>query len=154
MRTFLMSISQRDMKQIFAGVKRYEYTKQRALDAQRIIFYVKWPVNKVVGEARCVTVYRGAPRAVWDQTCHGAGMKRGEYMMKVGKAENVNAYELTQVLRYSSPRELTDYGVSQGPRAALDLGDIWTEEDSKQLRDDMAVVAAKYRNTFKLLADA
>lgn len=154
MRTVLMTISEEDARRIFAGVKHFEYTKLRAIDAQRIIFYVKRPVKKVVGEAISPAVYNGTPGTVWRATDSGAGMTRREYLEHVGKAENVSAYRLTQVRRYPSPRPITDYGVRCGSGNAIYLGDLWKKEDSEQLRDDMDAVAAKCRNTFKLLADA
>ena len=118
MRCLLLSINPEYVERILSHEKRFEFRKNRCKDdVDRLIIYCTNPVKKVVGEARIVRVIVDTPEAVWSETEHASGITREFFDSYYSGRDLAVAYELSDVIEYDEPKELSDYGVSWPPQS-------------------------------------
>ena len=122
MSTMLLSIKPEYAKVILEGRKRYEFRKNKPKrNVDRIIFYASSPQKQVVGEASIEGILEGTPKTIWEMAKIAAGITKNLYFAYYAGRERAVAYRLKDVVIYDSPKELSDYGVSQAPQSFVYL---------------------------------
>lgn len=118
MATILLSIKPEYVKKIFSGEKKYEYRKHLSQEpVERIIIYSTDPEQKVVGEIKVTGTLRMSPTRLWEQTKRDAGISREKFRKYFKGCKTAFAYKLDETTMYETPKELSDYGVSQAPQS-------------------------------------
>lgn len=116
--TILMSINPEHVKNILSGNKEYEFRKvscRKSID--KIIIYSTFPVMKIVGEAKVKSVITGSPDSVWNITKNKSGITK-KYFDSYFKGKKIAiAYNLGEVIKYNTPKRLTDVGVNKAPQS-------------------------------------
>lgn len=115
-----MSINPEHVENIFKGKKEYEYRKIKCKKkVDKIIIYSTYPVMKVVGEAEVKSIIEAPPTEVWKKTRKKSGIDK-KFFDEYYKNKNIAvAYQLCNVIQYSNPRELDDYGIKLPPQSFM-----------------------------------
>ena len=118
----LLSINPEHVDNILRGIKQVEFRKVRCRDdIEQIIIYSTAPVMQVVAEAMIEEVITGDILDVWHQTKAYAGISYN-YFRKYYKGKTTAvAYKLCEVMPYTEPKTLADFGVSHAPQSFLYL---------------------------------
>lgn len=118
MRALLLSINPKHVENILNETKRFEFRKNRCkCPVQKMIIYSTAPVKMVVGEARIVRVIEETPEEVWNETNDAAGISKGFFDEYYKGRDRAVAYELENVMRYSVPKSLSDFGLRCPPQS-------------------------------------
>jgi predicted transcriptional regulator len=103
---------------IFDGTKKYEFRKVRCKrDVTRIMIYCTYPVMKIVGEAAVSNILEDTPDELWKKTYAYAGIDREFFDNYFEGRERSVAYELGEVTRYDTMRDLSDLGLNAPPQS-------------------------------------
>ena len=114
----LLSINPKYVHKIFAGTKRYEFRKVRCRNnVDSILIYETAPTMKVVGEARIKRILTGNLQEIWKKTRVGSGISKSFFDLYYRNRSSAVVYELDEVTKYSVPRSLDSYGISQAPQS-------------------------------------
>lgn len=125
MSTMLLSIKPKYAKVILEGKKQYEFRKSKPKDGvNRIIFYASSPQKQVVGEAVIEAILTGTPKEIWEIAKTAAGITKKFYFSYYAGKDKAVAYKLKDVVIYDTPKELSDYGISQAPQSFVYLDDL------------------------------
>ena len=114
----LLSINPEHVENILSGKKIYEFRKiscKRKVD--KIIIYSTNPVMKVVGEAQIEDILIDKPDKIWKITCKKSGIKKDFFDEYYKDREQAVAYKLCNIVEYSSPRDLQEFGISNAPQS-------------------------------------
>lgn len=118
MSTILLSIKPEYCERILAGTKKYEFRRHLAQKkVNRILIYSTAPVMMVVGEVAVEETLSMRPSPLWEKTKTTAGITRAKFREYFKDCQYAHAYKLGQVLRYSEPRPLSQYGIAQAPQS-------------------------------------
>lgn len=118
MKALLLSINPEHVENILNETKRYEFRKNRCkYPVDSMIIYCTAPVKKIVGEAHIVRIIEGRPGEVWNETRGAAGITKGFFDEYYKGRDKAVAYELRNVVRYSEPMALSDFGLSWPPQS-------------------------------------
>ncbi len=122
MSTMLLSIKPVYAKVILEGKKRYEFRKSKPKDSvNRVILYASSPQKQVVGEAIIEEIIEGTPKEVWEIAKASAGITKHFFFSYFAGRETAIAFKLANVTAYETPKELSDYGLSQAPQSFVYL---------------------------------
>ena len=114
----LLSINPEHVENIFNGNKKYEYRKVRCKqEADKIIIYSTYPIKKVVGEATIEIVLEDSPEEVWKITSKESGINLNFFEQYYEGREKAVAYKLSNMIKYSKPKELESYGLRVAPQS-------------------------------------
>jgi len=116
--TILMSINPEHVENIMNGKKLYEFRKRgckRKVD--KIIIYSTTPVMKVVGEAEVEGILVDRPSEIWKVTNKKAGINKIFFDRYFNNREEAVAYKLRNIIEYSIPKELKEFGVQTAPQS-------------------------------------
>ena len=116
--SILLSINPEHVENILCGKKIYEYRKQvckRKVD--KIIIYSTTPIMKVVGEADVETVLIDKPSKIWGNTKKESGIEKNFFDQYYKGREKAVAYKLANVIKYSEPKTLSEYGIKNAPQS-------------------------------------
>lgn len=114
----LLSINPYHVENILNGTKRYEFRKiacKRHVD--KILIYSTNPIMKVVGEAEVEDVLIDNPEVIWKKTEKKSGIDKIFFDQYYENREQAVAYKLKNVIKYSEPKELKEYGISSAPQS-------------------------------------
>ncbi len=118
MSQMLLSINPEHVENIILGNKRYEFRKVRCRsEIKRIIIYSTSPVMQVVAEAEVLGIIEDNPDSVWDLTFEYAGISKSFYDRYFDGKEKAVAYHLGEIIKYSKPKKLSDYGIKFAPQS-------------------------------------
>lgn len=118
----LLSINPEHVENIFNGSKEYEFRKIKCKkDVDKIIIYSTAPVMKVVGEAKVERIIEGNPSEVWEQTKKKSGIDESFYFDYYKDKAKAVAYKLFEVVKYTVPKELSSFGLSNAPQSFVYL---------------------------------
>ena len=116
----LLSISPEHVNNILCGSKQVEFRKVKCRhEIKQIIIYSTAPVMQVVAEALVEEVITGDILDVWRLTKAYAGISYSYYRKYYKGKKNAVAYKLSEVMPYSEPKTLADFGVSHAPQSFL-----------------------------------
>lgn len=114
----LISINPEHVENIFNGSKKYEYRKIRCKqDIDKIIIYSTYPIMKVVGEAKVEKILEDSPDNIWEETKKYSGIDLKFYQKYFKDRSKAIAYKLTNIEKYSDPKELSSYGIKSAPQS-------------------------------------
>ena len=114
----LISINPEHVENIFNGSKNYEYRKIRCKqDIDKIIIYSTYPIMKVVGEAKVEKILEDSPDNIWEETKKYSGIDLKFYQKYFKDRSKAIAYKLTNIKKYSDPKELSSYGIKSAPQS-------------------------------------
>lgn len=114
----LMSINPEYVENIFSGLKKYEYRKIKCKkEVDKIIIYCTSPVMKVVGEAQVEEILEDSPEIIWKMTKQESGTTEEFYNQYFQNRKKAVAYKLTNIKKYTVPRELATYGIKSAPQS-------------------------------------
>lgn len=120
MSTMLLSIKPQYAKVILEGKKQYEFRKVKPrVDVTRIIFYASSPQKEVVGEAEIEAVLEDTPEEIWKIAKNAAGITKKFYFSYYKGKNKAIAFKLKNVIVYSQPKYLSDFGVKQAPQSYI-----------------------------------
>ena len=118
MRKILISINPEYVDLILRKIKRFEYRKSVAQkDIKSIIVYCTYPTKKVVAEVEIKSILSDTPERLWERTNAAGGVGKIFYDAYFAGREIAYAYELGEVLKYTQPKELTDFGFKFAPQS-------------------------------------
>lgn len=118
MKRVLMSITPEYFEKIANHVKCYEYRKRKChFHIEAIVFYVRKPIGKIMGEVSVEEPIEGMPEEVWKLTGEKAGVSREELLAYCGRADWVYAYPIREVTIYDTPYMLEDFGRKWPPQS-------------------------------------
>lgn len=116
----LISINPEHVENIFNGSKKYEYRKIRCKqDIDKIIIYSTYPIMKVVGEAKVEEILEDSPDNIWEETKKYSGIDLKFYQKYFKDRSKAIAYKLTNIKKYSDPKELSSYGIKAAPQSFI-----------------------------------
>lgn len=116
--SILMSINPEHVNNILLGKKKYEFRKRacrRKVD--KIIIYSTTPVMKIVGEAEIEDILIDSPKKIWNITKNSSGINKKFFDAYYHNRKEAVAYKLKNVVRYETPRELSELGVKTAPQS-------------------------------------
>ena len=116
----LLSINPEHVQNIFSGDKEYEFRKVKcSKPVDKIIIYSTSPIMKVVGEANIEKIIEGTPDEVWSETHDKAGINKSFFDDYYKGKKNALAYKLVDVIKYTIPKQLSEYGISVAPQSFI-----------------------------------
>lgn len=116
--TILLSINPNHVENILNGTKQYEFRKtvcKRHVD--KILIYSTKPIMKIVGEAEVEDILIDKPNAIWEKTHIMSGINKNFFDKYYENRETAVAYKLKNVVEYTQPKELKDYGLINAPQS-------------------------------------
>ncbi len=118
MKALLLSINPEHVTNIMNKNKKFEFRKTRCRpDVDIVLIYCTNPVGKIVGEAHIGNIIEDCPENVWNATKEAAGINKCFFDEYYEGRDKAIAYELENVIRYSVPKKLSDFGVSHAPQS-------------------------------------
>ncbi|OUC52246.1 hypothetical protein B7939_02155 [Eggerthia catenaformis] len=116
--SILLSINPEYVEKIMNGSKKFEYRKReckRKID--RIVIYSTAPVKKIIGEAEVEKVLVDSLEKIWKITKDFSGIDKIFFDSYYHNKDYAVAYQLKNIIEYSSPRDLSEYGISSAPQS-------------------------------------
>ena len=114
----LLSINPNHVENILNGTKLYEFRKKACKrHVDKILIYSTNPVMRVVGEAEVEDVLIDNPEIIWMKTGKKSGINKTFFDKYYENREQAVAYKLKNVIKYSNPKKLKDYGISSAPQS-------------------------------------
>ena len=108
----LLSINPIHVENIMNGTKRYEFRKKACKrHVDKILIYSTNPIMRVVGEAEVEDVLIDSP------TEEKSGIDKSFFNQYYENRDQAVAYKLKNVVKYASPKELKEYGISNAPQS-------------------------------------
>ncbi|MDI9519327.1 MAG: hypothetical protein QM266_08430 [Bacillota bacterium] len=120
MDAILLSIKPEYVKNIFKGVKLYEYRRRiPKKNIAKIIVYSTYPVMKVIGEVEVINLISGTPNYVWEVTKNNSGISKEKYQRYFEGCEKAYAHKLGKTTLYEEPKPLSDFGITNAPQSFI-----------------------------------
>lgn len=116
--SILLSINPEYVEKIMNGSKKFEYRKReckRKID--RIVIYSTAPVKKIIGEAEVEKVLVDSLEKIWKITKDFSGIDKIFFDSYYRDKDYAVVYQLKNIVEYSSPRDLSEYGISSAPQS-------------------------------------
>lgn len=116
--SILLSINPEYVEKIMNGSKKFEYRKReckRKID--RIVIYSTAPVKKIIGEAEVEKVLVDSLEKIWKITKDFSGIDKIFFDSYYRDKDYAVAYQLKNIIEYASPRDLSEYGISNAPQS-------------------------------------
>ena len=118
MKTIIISINPKYVREIIDGSKRYEYrTKVAKKDIDRLIIYATSPIKKVIGEAEILDVLALSPDDLWEETKEFSGITKDFFDNYFKNRKIAYAYKLGKIKVYDEPKELSEFGLKSAPQS-------------------------------------
>ena len=118
MKTIIISINPKYVREIIDGSKRYEYrTKEAKKDIDRLIIYATSPIKKVIGEAEILDVLALSPDDLWEETKEFSGITKDFFDNYFKNRKIAYAYKLGKIKVYDEPKELSEFGLKSAPQS-------------------------------------
>ncbi|WP_454961699.1 ASCH domain-containing protein [Eggerthia catenaformis] len=116
--SILLSINPEYVEKIMNGSKKFEYRKReckRKID--RIVIYSTAPVKKIIGEAEVEKVLVDSLEKIWKITKDFSGIDKIFFDSYYRDKDYAVVYQLKNIIEYASPRDLSEYGISNAPQS-------------------------------------
>ncbi len=114
----LMSINPEHVDNILAGIKKFEFRKNKCKEEiDSIIIYSTSPIMRVVAEVEVKGIIEDTPQVVWSKTQSAAGIDKIFFDRYYDGRSTAVAYVLGEVRKFTSPKNLADYGVKAAPQS-------------------------------------
>ncbi len=116
--SILLSINPEYVEKIMNGSKKFEYRKReckRKID--RIVIYSTAPVKKIIGEAEVEKVLVDSLEKIWKITKDFSGIDKIFFDSYYRDKDYAVVYQLKNIVEYASPRDLSEYGISNAPQS-------------------------------------
>ena len=124
METILLSINPEYVAGILNETKKFEFRKRLAdKSVDRILIYATLPTKQVVGEVQVLDTISASPSALWDMTKKKAGISRKKFREYFKGCKTAYAYCLGNVIKYASPKELSEFNINQPPQSFIYIMD-------------------------------
>lgn len=114
----VLSIHSVHARNIYRGVKRYEYrTRKPKRDVSYIALYETGAIRAITGIAKIAGILEGAPAMVWNLTKSFSGISRDYFRNYfLGKKKAV-AYCISEVIPFENPILLSEIGIERAPQS-------------------------------------
>jgi predicted transcriptional regulator len=113
-----LSINPEHVENILNGTKKYEYRKIRCKrNVTKILIYSTHPVMMVVGEAAVTNVLEHRPDELWEMTSGSSGIGRDFFDDYFEGRDKAVAYELGEIIKYETERELSEFSLTAAPQS-------------------------------------
>lgn len=118
MKAIMISINPQYVEKILSGEKTYEYRKSMFHDrsVENLLIYETKPVCKVVAVCHIDDVLVMPKHDLWELTKLQSGITEDFFNKYYGDKEVAKAIKISNVVRYDSPKELSDYGLKNAPQ--------------------------------------
>ena len=118
MKKILLSIKPRYVKEILSGRKLVEYRKRipREDGVRQVLIYASYPVKKVVAEFTVGEYITDTLERLWEQTNEIGGITKECFNDYFDGKDVGCAYRIKNLQRFDVERDLTDFGIEQGPQ--------------------------------------
>ena len=118
MKAIMISINPQYVEKILSGEKTYEYRKSMFHDrsVETLLIYETKPVCKVVAVCYIDNVLVMPKHDLWELTKLQSGITEDFFNKYYGDKEVAKAIKISNVVRYDSPKELSDYGLKNAPQ--------------------------------------
>lgn len=118
MSSVLMSIKPQYVNKIFLGEKIFEFrTTLCKRKVTKMYIYATSPIKKVVGEVTIEKVLIDTPENIWEQTKEKAGIEKDSFFFYYNGKEKAIAYQLKNIIKYTIPKELSEFGIKKAPQS-------------------------------------
>jgi predicted transcriptional regulator len=122
----LLSVKPRFAKDIFSGIKKYEFRKTifTRQDIKKVVVYASSPIKSVIGEFEIDKIIHDDIDALWTQTKSGAGTSEELFLEYFSNKSKGYAIKIKSQKKYDSPLSLNSLRVSVPPQSFryLDTG--------------------------------
>lgn len=118
MKAIMISINPQYVEKILSGEKTYEYRKSMFHDrsVDTLLIYATKPVCKVVAECHIDDVLVMPKHELWELTNQQSGITEGFFNDYFKKKEVAKAIKISHVVKYETPKDLSDYGLKNAPQ--------------------------------------
>ena len=118
MKAIMISINPQYVEKILSGEKTYEYRKSMFHDrsVENLLIYETKPVCKVVAVCHIDDVLVMPKHDLWELTKLQSGITEDFFNKYYEDKEVAKAIKISNVVRYDSPKELSDYGLKNAPQ--------------------------------------
>lgn len=114
----IVSINPEHVKNIFRGIKKYEYrTKAAKSQIEKLIIYETAPTKRIVGEVEVLGILSMSPKQLWEETKEHAGITKEYFKKYFYKKTIAYAYCLGAFKVYEKQKRLGEYGLRFAPRS-------------------------------------
>lgn len=118
MSKILLSIHPEFVEKILSGEKKYEFRTVRAKrNPKKILIYSTSPVSMVIGEAEVENILVDHPQNIWEKTYMYSGIDEAYFKEYFKGRDRAIAYELTNIVKYKTPKTLKDFGINMAPQS-------------------------------------
>ena len=137
MDSILLSIRPEYVENILDGTKVYEYRKRLANSKVKYIYiYSTSPIMKVVARVEITGILNASPTALWEKTKKAAGISRENYRHYFKGCKTAYAYQLGTIQKFSSPRDLKDFGITTAPQSFVYINDDIIKNDKQGAKNN------------------
>ena len=121
----LLSIKPEFANKIFDGTKKFEYRKVlfHRSDISRVVVYVSYPVQRVIGEFTIDDIVSGTLSAVWAETAESSGISHDFFMSYFSGRTTAHAIKVGTITKYRRARPLLHYSVKHAPQSFVYVED-------------------------------
>ena len=115
----LLSIKPQFAKEIFNGLKKYEYRKTifARQDIEKVIVYASSPLKSVIGEFEIDEIIHDDIDKLWIRTKNKAGISEEHFLEYFDNKSKGYAIKIKKHKRYDNPFELERLMVSTPPQS-------------------------------------
>lgn len=117
----LLSIEPKFCIEIFLGIKKWEFRKQKPrVHPRRVYLYCVEPVRAVAGYCEIGRILSGTPQEIWSRCGEEGGISKEEFIARFG-GKKLYAMEIVRARRFRRILPLARLGVNRPPRSFLYL---------------------------------
>ena len=119
----LLSIKPEFVEKIFNGTKKYEFRKSifKNKDVDTVVVYASSPCKYIIGEFKIETILCDNVNSIWEQTHELSGISEKFYRMYFAQKTSAYAIKIGHVIRFKTPKQLSDYHISHAPQSYMYL---------------------------------
>ncbi|MCP4107577.1 MAG: DUF4332 domain-containing protein [Desulfobacteraceae bacterium] len=116
----LLSIKPEFALSIFSGEKTYEFRKTIFKDKSinKVYVYASSPISMVIGTFYIEEIIQDHPKAIWEETCYGAGITEEFFFKYFSGRELGYALKVEKALLFDKPQKLEGmFGLQHPPQS-------------------------------------
>ena len=118
MKSIVLAIKPKYVKQILCGNKKYEFRHKRCIhNIDGIYIYETSPISSIVAYMYIDDIVEGSPEIVWKMTNKYSGISEEEYYKYYTNRDIAYAYCIQEVITFSPPLSLEDLGINSSPQS-------------------------------------
>ena len=125
MKSIVLAIKPKYVKQILRGNKKYEFRHRKCINnIDGIYIYETAPTSSIVAYMYIDNIVEGSPEVIWEITNNWSGISEEEYYHYYTNRDIAYAYCIQKVIPFSPPLSLEDLGIYSPPQSF-----VYTEYD-------------------------